>query len=138
MAQPPTASYAVHLAVVCHGLWGEKKHVAYICKSAAARQPEPSSSSPPLKHVVLAASLNEGTLTYDGIDLCGERVVKEIDSEIERIREDGGEVTRFSIVGYVLHLLEPCWYSSALQLLPRWSCGPLRDRSTSFARAVVL
>lgn len=67
------------------------------------------------------AQLNEWTNTYDGIDLCAERVVTEIDegeysatvavpesrtdcsraSEIERIAADGGRVERFSIVGYM-------------------------------------
>lgn len=77
---------------------------------------------------MLPAKLNTETRTYDGIDLCAERVVQEIDegvlcslldldeaalatlgltciplstkSEIERIQTvDGGVVTRFSIVG---------------------------------------
>jgi hypothetical protein len=49
--------------------------------------------------VVLPASLNENTHTYDGVDVCAERVVKEIDEEIQRITADGGTVKRFSIVG---------------------------------------
>lgn len=53
----------------------------------------------PHRLVVLPASLNENTHTYDGIDVCAERVVKEIDLEIKRVEEDGGIVRRFSIVG---------------------------------------
>lgn len=51
--------------------------------------------------MVLPASLNENTHTYDGVDVCAERVVKEIDEEIQRITADGGTVKRFSIVGWV-------------------------------------
>lgn len=65
---------------------------------AAPASPEETED---VRLVVLPAALNEWTSSYDGIDLGGERVVQEIDQEIERIRLDGGEVKRFSIVGYV-------------------------------------
>ncbi|KAK4704506.1 hypothetical protein P7C70_g1702, partial [Phenoliferia sp. Uapishka_3] len=121
--------YVAHLLVICHGLWGTRAHVAYLGKSAleqcvcfsylllpstSAEAPTPpsatvhrSSSSDTfddanVRLIVLPASQNEDTRTYDGIDYCAERVVTEIDAEVKRIEEDGGTVKRFSIVGYSL------------------------------------
>ncbi|KAI5479229.1 lipid particle protein [Pseudohyphozyma bogoriensis] len=152
--------YPVHLLVVTHGLWGTRKHVGYIAKSAlehAQRASAPRSkgrsvsptrstsripaektgvstrdsaigtvSGAPaaggdVRFVVLSASMNEDTRTYDGIDICAERVVEEIDSEIARIEEEGGEVTRFSIVGYSLG-----------GLVARYVLGLLESRTPSF------
>ncbi|KAL8286209.1 hypothetical protein RQP46_004697 [Phenoliferia psychrophenolica] len=130
---PETAPYTAHLLVVCHGLWGTRSHIAYICKSALehtsnATSPKsrPRSGSigtqdEDVRLVVLPASLNENTLTYDGIDLCAERVVEEIDLEVKRIAEDGGTVKRFSIVGYSLG-----------GLVARYALGLLESRTPSF------
>ncbi|KAM0755796.1 DUF676-domain-containing protein [Meredithblackwellia eburnea MCA 4105] len=138
----------VHLLVVCHGLWGTRAHVQYVCKSAqqhvsksasTASRPRASSLSSPssthpqsqteeeedIKLVVLAASQNEDTRTYDGIDVCAERVVVEIDEEIQRIEAEGGKVTRFSIFGYSLG-----------GLVARYAIGLLDSRSPSFFKDV--
>lgn len=100
---PPSASSA-HLLVVLHGLWGSPSHVRYIGESALKHHAEAAASDddkpPPCKLVVLNAKLNEFTNTYDGIDLCAERVLGEIDDELDRIeRDEGLEVVKFSIVG---------------------------------------
>ncbi|SCV68157.1 BQ2448_278 [Microbotryum intermedium] len=134
--------YTAHLLVVCHGLWGQTSHVAYICRSALEHVKAPasavgststrssskssastSSGNQPenVKLVVLPAKLNEWTNTYDGIDICAERVVREIDQECERIAQDGGHVKRFSIVGYSLG-----------GLVARYVLGLLESRSPSF------
>jgi len=100
-----TTFYKVHLLVILHGLWGTRNHIRYLAESAlehTARQNAPRSrddKGEDVKLVVLNAKLNENTNTYDGIDLCAERVLNEVDEEIQRIREDGGVVDRFSIVG---------------------------------------
>lgn len=86
------APYPVHLCVVLHGLWGNPSHIGYVCRSLAAKaganslQSRQRASSPTRSTtdaiptlVVLAAKLNTETKTYDGIDLCAERVVQEID-----------------------------------------------------------
>jgi len=99
------SSYKVHLLVLIHGLWGTRKHIEYIAESAikhTARQNAPRSRNvkgEEVKLVVLNARLNESTNTYDGIDLCAERVLNEVDEEMKRVKEDGGVVDRFSIVG---------------------------------------
>ncbi|KDE08557.1 hypothetical protein MVLG_01334 [Microbotryum lychnidis-dioicae p1A1 Lamole] len=134
--------YTAHLLVVCHGLWGQTSHIAYICRSASehvkalesavgstsarssSRSFESTSStqqSDEVKLVVLPAKLNEWTNTYDGIDICAERVVREIDQECERIAQDGGQVKRFSIVGYSLG-----------GLVARYVLGLLESRLPSF------
>ncbi|SCZ89901.1 BZ3500_MvSof-1268-A1-R1_Chr1-3g01649 [Microbotryum saponariae] len=160
--------YTAHLLVVCHGLWGQTSHIAYICRSASehvkalesavgstsarssSKSFESTSStqqSDEVKLVVLPAKLNEWTNTYDGIDICAERVVREIDQgvhhsqseyfqelpilthsvwgltqkECERIAQDGGQVKRFSIVGYSLG-----------GLVARYVLGLLESRSPSF------
>lgn len=93
------APQPVHLLTVCHGLWGSPSHVGYICQSALAQSHRSSSSAEGVKLVVLPARSMEWVKSYDGIDHCAERVVQEIDEEIQRIENDGGKVVRFSILG---------------------------------------
>lgn len=135
-SEPNYATHS-HSASQLTSLLRRRCSIEYICKSAAQYAIEPIAStssvpgddveSPIKKHklVVLAASLSQGTLTYDGIDLCGERVVKEIDAEIEKIALDGGKVDRFSIVGYSLG-----------GLVARYAIGILHSREPSFFETV--
>lgn len=51
---------------------------------------------------LLLAKRNSGSFTYDGIERGGERVCFEIEDEIEKIRKEGGKITKLSIVGYSL------------------------------------
>ncbi|GAA6064206.1 hypothetical protein JCM10212_001619 [Sporobolomyces blumeae] len=129
MAPPP---YSAHLLVVLHGLWGSPSHIRYVCESAIEHTKRANSprakgddGSRDVKLVVLAAKLNEFTATYDGIDLCAERALNEVDDEVERIRKDGGRVERFSIVGYSLG-----------GLVARYLLGLLDSRSPSFFDSV--
>lgn len=112
------ASTSIHLCVVLHGLWGSPAHVDYIKESLLAHQGEPTPAKesdegdapdtradqalrPKLVVLVSEAnSLSSGHL-YDGIDVCAERVVEEIDAEIGRLEreEPAGKVTKFSLVG---------------------------------------
>lgn len=112
---------AVHLVALCHGLWGEPEHTAYLARSLAKRWggtlspasavPESTSASAsgsatPLDNasgistppdvsngygtqdagngegkpslVVLNTASNRWLNTYDGIDWCAERVVREV------------------------------------------------------------
>ncbi|ORY90238.1 putative serine esterase-domain-containing protein [Leucosporidium creatinivorum] len=126
--------YPVHLCVVLHGLWGNPSHIGYVCRSLAAKagasspqsrkratSPTRSTTDVTPTLVVLPAKLNAETRTYDGIDLCAERVVQEIDEELKRIEEEGGKVERFSIVGYSLG-----------GLVARYVLGLLESRTPSF------
>ncbi|PWN48741.1 DUF676-domain-containing protein [Violaceomyces palustris] len=117
----------VHLVVICHGLWGAPEHTSYLATTLAKQHKgsvSPSSvlappespatvnvhSDPGLSEhdtiprlVVLNSNANRDDHTYDGIDWCGERIVKEIYQEVARIeKEEGSLVSRFSIIGYSL------------------------------------
>lgn len=116
----------VHLVVLVHGLWGESvlaerspgtqlfissgnpRHLAVAHEELQqaheqaiekARQEGDVADLPEL-HAIVAQG-NEGTHTYDGIDVCAGRVAKEIDREVRGIEKDGSRVVRdFSIMGY--------------------------------------
>ncbi|GAA5923326.1 lipase ROG1 family protein [Sporobolomyces koalae] len=116
-----------HLLVVLHGLWGSPSHVRYIGESALkhAGPKKDGRDADGVQLSVLNAKLNEFTATYDGIDLCAERVLSEIDDEMRRIETEGGRVERFSIVGYSLG-----------GLVARYVLGLLDSRSPSFFDSV--
>lgn len=121
-----TPPFRAHLLVVLHGLWGSPSHVRYIGESALKHHSSTSSGrgnkgENGIQLVVLNAKQNEFTATYDGIDLCAERVLNEIDDEVRRIEQEGGKIERFSIVGYSLG-----------GLVARYVLGLLDSRSPSF------
>ncbi|KKA27928.1 hypothetical protein TD95_001188 [Thielaviopsis punctulata] len=86
---------AEHLCVLVHGLWGNPSHMVSIADFLRSKHPDD-------KLRILVAKANTGRFTYDGIDRGGERVCAEIEAEVQRIREAGGNVRRFSLVGYSL------------------------------------
>ena len=51
---------------------------------------------------ILRASSVHRTRTFDGIDICGERVCAEIEAVLDRVQAAGGKITRLSMVGYSL------------------------------------
>lgn len=51
---------------------------------------------------LLLAKQNSGNFTYDGIERGGERVCAEIERELRKIEDEGGKITKLSIVGYSL------------------------------------
>ncbi|TKA50838.1 hypothetical protein B0A53_05914 [Rhodotorula sp. CCFEE 5036] len=118
----------VHLCVILHGLWGSPAHVAYL-KDSLLRQAElqlADSADTKLAVFVSAANSTSSGHLYDGFDVCAERVVEEIDAEVERIAsEEGGTVEKFSIVGYSLG-----------GVVARYALGILDSRSPSFFSAI--
>jgi dienelactone hydrolase len=100
-----------HLVVVCHGLWGSPAHVKTIIAHLREKAESHVHSGDNVELVVVPVSTNEGAHTYDGIDFCAERVVAEIDRQVDQLQADdsSGKVTRFSIVGYA--------YTSPIALL---------------------
>ncbi|KAJ2904227.1 DUF676-domain-containing protein [Zalerion maritima] len=86
---------AEHLCVLVHGLWGNPNHMASIAKHMREKYSED-------KLHLLIAKRNAGSFTYDGIELGGERVVTEIEEELEEIERRGGKIKKLSIVGYSL------------------------------------
>lgn len=51
---------------------------------------------------ILLAHTNSQYLTYDGIEVGGERVAKEVEEEIEKLENEGHKITKLSVVGYSL------------------------------------
>ncbi|KAF9140097.1 hypothetical protein BGX30_007038 [Mortierella sp. GBA39] len=73
----------VHLIILHHGLWGNVGHVGFIAEQFKQRLGD--------RLLVYRAQANESGYTYDGIDVCGQRLVQEIHSVVKVI-EDGGNV----------------------------------------------
>lgn len=84
-----------HLCVLVHGLWGNGSHLNYLTTSLRDRFPED-------ELVILVCKRNASSFTYDGIEVGGERVTREIEDTIEELKRDGIKIDRFSIVGYSL------------------------------------
>ncbi|EWC43700.1 hypothetical protein DRE_07452 [Drechslerella stenobrocha 248] len=89
---PPAAD---HLVVLVHGLWGNPSHMEYIASTLKDRYDD----SRLLVHV---AARNSGNYTYDGIELGGERLAREIEELLEDLADKGTTIRKFSIVGYSL------------------------------------
>ncbi|KAL4782402.1 putative serine esterase-domain-containing protein [Aspergillus varians] len=94
--QPATAaSKAGHLCVLVHGLWGNPSHMGTIASALRKRYDENQLH-------ILAAECNTGNLTYDGIEVCGERLVHEIEETLKTLETDGHKIQKLSVVGYSL------------------------------------
>ncbi|KAF8973436.1 hypothetical protein BGZ46_009851 [Entomortierella lignicola] len=73
----------IHLIVLQHGLWGNVKHVNFI-----AEQLKQGLGN---RILVYRAHSNQNSHTYDGVDICGQRLVQEI-HEVIKVIEEGGDV----------------------------------------------
>jgi hypothetical protein len=51
---------------------------------------------------LLITRLNAGHHTYDGVELGGERVMHEVEREVESLAQAGVHIARLSMVGYSL------------------------------------
>ncbi|KAE8149541.1 DUF676-domain-containing protein [Aspergillus avenaceus] len=85
---------ADHLCVLIHGLWGSPSHMNFLAESLRERYGDQL-------HILVAKS-NTGTLTYDGIDLGGERVAREIEETLNALADEGCQIKKLSVVGYSL------------------------------------
>ena len=90
------ATEKLHLVVLVHGLWGNRSHMDEISKYVSSLNDKDGKGERILVH---QAHLNEGYKTYDGIDVCGIRVAKEIE---EQLNVYGSEIVKFSLIGYSL------------------------------------
>ncbi|KAF5988567.1 hypothetical protein FBULB1_1443 [Fusarium bulbicola] len=86
---------ATNLCVLVHGLWGNPTHMRNVAKVLRDRYSEE-------RLYILPAEKNCGNFTYDGIEIGGERVCAEIEAKLRSIREQGGKISKLSIVGYSL------------------------------------
>lgn len=87
----PYEKNEVHFVALQHGMWGSRDQMAYLEKTLVERWGDAI-------HVMNAKS-NETNLTYDGIDICGTRLAREILAEYEFLSETFN-VTKFSMIGY--------------------------------------
>ncbi|EXJ81640.1 hypothetical protein A1O1_07705 [Capronia coronata CBS 617.96] len=90
-----TPNKASHLVALVHGLWGNASHLNYLAQALRERYNE--------EELIVHACRNNGSsLTYDGIEVGGERIAKEIEDILQELGRDGYKITKFSIVGYSL------------------------------------
>ncbi|KAI5300553.1 hypothetical protein KEM56_002360 [Ascosphaera pollenicola] len=94
---PFLSSPADHLCVLVHGLYGQPSHLDYIAHALRARYPVD-------KLHLLSVQRNKGNLTYDGIELGGERVAHEIEEYIHALHDShpACAIKKLSVVGYSL------------------------------------
>lgn len=90
-----SAHVKVHLIVLQHGLWGNPGHMSKFKEYMEQRL-----HGTPVEF--LNSSCNVGKLTYDGIDVCGDRLVDRILSHLAWLESVRKSVTRISFVGYSL------------------------------------
>ncbi|VDB94196.1 unnamed protein product [Peniophora sp. CBMAI 1063] len=96
-------SQQIHLAVFIHGMWGYPAHLNEAKRIMTEAHVEPSKDNKDGVQVrILVSDANAQENTYDGIDWGGERVAQEILDEVEKIADEGGKVTRISVMGYSL------------------------------------
>ena len=88
----------VHAVFLCHGLWGDPSHM-YALRDALEKRAEHED----FVISIHCCSSYRGTLSYDGVDVCADRVVDEVQREVNRLKIVGKKVVRFSILGYALH-----------------------------------
>eukprot|EP00160_Parvularia_atlantis_P019218 Unigene7438_Nuclearia_a/m.22880 Unigene7438_Nuclearia_a/g.22880 ORF Unigene7438_Nuclearia_a/g.22880 Unigene7438_Nuclearia_a/m.22880 type:complete len:448 (+) Unigene7438_Nuclearia_a:60-1403(+) len=84
----------MHLFVLIHGFMGSSSHMDATKRAIAAHAPEPAS----LRFLVTRS--HQTYLSMDGIDICGERVLKELAAELAAAQTEGRPVTHLSLVGY--------------------------------------
>lgn len=101
MSSPPATQLTeCHLIVLSHGLWGTSDHFNYIEETL---QETVKAKYPEKVFAIYKTKSNEKFKTYDGIDLCGARVVEEILDETAQLKtRDNLVVTEFSLIGYSL------------------------------------
>ncbi|KAI8991140.1 putative serine esterase-domain-containing protein [Mycotypha africana] len=89
-----TKNDCISLIVLSHGLWGVKSHMSFIEKKLKEKYGN--------KAYILNSSVNEGKYSYDGIDICGIRLAKDVQSTISQLEKNGKTITRISFIGYSL------------------------------------
>ncbi|KAF9650470.1 DUF676-domain-containing protein [Thelephora ganbajun] len=91
----------VHLLVLVHGMWGNPGHLTEMGRKIRGTWLDMKDSFPG-EFCVLLANTNADDYTYDGVDHGGERVAEEVFEEVEKLKQRGLIVTKFSVTGYSL------------------------------------
>ncbi|KXS09635.1 DUF676-domain-containing protein [Gonapodya prolifera JEL478] len=112
-----------HLVAFQHGLWGDSTNLHYLANQLYKAH---------TGVCVLLIKSNEGSFTYDGVELCGKRCADEVLSATSLIENLGVRVSKFSFLGYSLGGLITRYAAGIL-----WSAGYFKERImmsyTSFA-----
>ncbi|WVQ94679.1 hypothetical protein IAU59_001759 [Kwoniella sp. CBS 9459] len=139
---------AVHLVILIHGLYGSTLNLSAVeqellslatsngstsRKSSLEQEPRSSTSTGKtssdrlrreedgVETVVYLPKGIKGARTWDGIDVCAQRISEEVDKEIERLQNENKDVIGFSVMGYSLG-----------GLIARYLIGILHARQPSF------
>ncbi|KAI8391494.1 putative serine esterase-domain-containing protein [Radiomyces spectabilis] len=84
----------ISLIVLQHGLWGNHDHMKFLEKQIRHAYKDKDHLS------ILNSDVNESKYTYDGIDICGRRLVIKIHEHIDELKSKGLRVTKVGMVGY--------------------------------------
>ncbi|KAK4634710.1 Lipid droplet phospholipase 1 [Fulvia fulva] len=95
MAAAQQNASADHLAVICHGLWGNPSHLNHLRDTLRAAYSDQS------LHILVPTS-NSDNQTYDGVEVGGERIANEIEQRLSELEQQGHKIKKISITGYSL------------------------------------
>ncbi|GLI62824.1 hypothetical protein VaNZ11_005574, partial [Volvox africanus] len=87
--EPKDTPTGTHLFVCQHGLWGSPEDVSFLEQY--------------LRHngwLTLNARSNSARCTFDGADVCGDRLAEEVVSHVQRLAAGGLRVTHISFAAY--------------------------------------
>ncbi|ORZ01676.1 putative serine esterase-domain-containing protein [Syncephalastrum racemosum] len=85
----------ITLIVLQHGLWGVQSHMNYI-------ETKLKDTLDSERVVILNSDVNEAKYTYDGVDICGQRLAVKIQNHVKLLQDKNKIVDRFIIIGYSL------------------------------------
>lgn len=81
--------------LLLHSLWGHPGHLDYLSSALREKYNEETLH-------ILAVKSNAHNHTYDGIEVGGERVAREIEDTLKDLAAKGQEIKKLSMVGYSL------------------------------------
>jgi len=115
-------STATHVVFLLHGLWGNPTHMHTLRDALKARAHTLNCNL-----LVWCCESYQRSKTFDGVDICADRVIHEITDKITEARKSGSSVQKFSILGQVL-IGSSCHRGDLIESVPRYSLGGLIAR----------
>ncbi|GFR42453.1 hypothetical protein Agub_g3360 [Astrephomene gubernaculifera] len=82
----------MHLVVIQHGLWGQPANTAYLATLLRERLGD--------DYDIINSDVNCGNLTYDGVDVCGDRLHELIVARLEALAAKSKPAHAISMIGY--------------------------------------
>lgn len=90
-------STTTHVVFLLHGLWGNPTHMYTLRDALNAR-----ADALDCNLLVVCCKSYQRSKSFDGVDICADRVIHEITDRITETRKSGSFVQKFSILGQVL------------------------------------